>query len=355
MTLDNTTTVGSPSSLDAAWQAASASASGENTVERWYLIGGRRVHLAFAGSAVIPWVDPAFAHLRTDPGTPDFSVRIWDSVSTGAPAPSTPPVPEDELPGAFYFFENPPVRGVYQPGMEALSVIDLGATTAWYWVRDPAALPYWEQAAPLRQLLHWYMATQGRQQVHSGAVGTPDGGVLLVGKGGSGKSTCSLTSLVSELRYAGDDYVMVSTEPEPYVHSLFNSGKVEPHNLDRVPHLRPALTNASRLEDEKAVVFVERHFPDRPIAGFPLRAVVLPKITGGPTTRAVPTSSAAALAALAPSTVFQLHTAGREAFSFMADLVRKVPAFVLELGEDASAIPAAISCLLGDLGEGRRA
>lgn len=349
MTLDQPEGVGSPASLDAAWLAASAG----NVVDHWYMIGDRRVHLAFAGTAVIPWVDPALAHLRTAPGVPDFRVRIWDSDSPGAPEPSTPEVPDDELPGAFYFFENPPVRGVYQPGMHALSVVDLSASTAWYWVRDPTTLPYWEQAAPLRQLLHWYMATQGRQQVHSGAVGTPEGGILLVGKGGSGKSTCSLTSLVSDLRYAGDDYVMVSTEPSPWVHSLFNSGKVEAHNLDRVPHLRPAVTNAAHLQDEKAVVFVDQHFPDRPIAGFPLRAIVLPRITGGPTTRAVPTSSAAALAALAPSTVFQLHTAGREAFSFMADLVRKVPAFVLELGEDASAIPAAVSGLLDHLAGAR--
>lgn len=339
--------VASPLQLGAAWELA----AGDAVVDHWFRMGGRLLRLAFAGDAVVPWVVPAFAHLRAEPGTPDLTVFVWDSASTGEPPPPTPPVPEGELPGAFYFFEHPPVRGVFQPGMEALSVVDLGAGTAWYWVRDPSVLPYWEQAAPLRQILHWYMGTQGIQQVHSGAVGTPEGGVLLVGKGGSGKSTCSLTSLVSGLRYAGDDYVMVSIEPEPWIHSLFSSGKVEPHNLERVPHLRPAVTNADRLEEEKAVVFVDQHFPDRPIDGFPLKAVVLPKITGGPVTRAVPTSAAAALAALAPSTVFQLHTAGREAFSFMAALVRRVPAFVLELGEDASAIPDAIGDLLRSLEE----
>lgn len=335
----------SPNALDEAWRAA----AGEAAVDRWYRIGDRVVRIVFAGDAVIPAIHPAFAHLGADPGEADLTVHVWDSESTGAPEPSRPPVPQDELPGAFYFFEDPPTRGVFQPGMEALSVVDLDAARAWYWVRDPSVLPYWEEAAPLRQILHWYMATQGRQQVHSGAVGHPDGGVLLVGKGGSGKSTCSLTSLVSPLRYAGDDYVMVSIEPEPWVHSLYSSGKVEPHNLTRVPHLQPAVTNANRLDEEKAVVFVDQHFPDRPISGFPLRAVVLPRITGGAVTRAVPTNGAAALAALAPSTVFQLHTAGREAFSFMAQLVRQVPAFVLELGEDASAIPEAIDALLVQL------
>jgi hypothetical protein len=345
VTLGQAPFVASPSFLSTAWLDAAAG----DVVDRWYRIGDLLVHLSFAGPAVVPWIDPAFAHLRSTPGEADFTVHIWDSASTGAPGPSTPPVRDDEAAGAFYFFEDPPVRGVYQPGLGALSVVDLSSATAWYWVRDPGVLPYWEKAGPLRQILHWYMATEGRQQVHGGAVGTPEGGVLLVGRGGSGKSTCSLASLVTELRYAGDDYVMVSIDPEPWIHSLYSSGKVDPHNLERVPHLRPAVTNADRLDKEKAVIFVDQHFPDRPIAGFPLRAVVLPTITGGPVTRAVPTTSAAALGALAPSTVFQLHTAGREAFSFMAALVRRVPAFVLELGDDASAIPVVLDDLLASL------
>jgi hypothetical protein len=233
--------------------------------------------------------------------------------------------------------------------MEALSAVDLGADRAWYWVADPTALPYWELAAPIRQILHWWMATRGHQQVHSGAVGTPDGGVLLVGKGGSGKSTCALASLVSELRYAGDDYTMVSVEPRPWVHSLFSSGKVHPENLSRLPHLKPALWNGERLATEKAVLFVDQYFPDRPIEGFPLRAIVLPTITGGTHTRAGPTSRAAALVALAPSTVFQLHTAGSEALQYMTHLARKVPAYVLELGTDVSEIPGVILALLDEL------
>jgi hypothetical protein len=185
--------------------------------------------------------------------------------------------------------------------------------------------------------------------VHGGAVGTPDGGVLLVGKGGSGKSTCSLVSLASELRYAGDDYTMVSVQPRPWVHSLYSSGKVDPGNLWRVPHLEPAVSNRGYLATEKAVVFVDQHFPGRPIDGFPLRAIVLPTITGGPRTRAVPTSRAAALAALAPSTVFQLHTAGREALKYMGSLVLAVPAYVLELGSDVRVVPDVLLELLGGL------
>jgi hypothetical protein len=334
--------------LEAAFSGAEATAPVE---KRSFRIGGHQLMLRFAGQGVIPSIVPAFAHLEAAPfQEPELIVDIGDGSSTGA-APPVPPDVDPESPvGALYFFEDPPVRGVFRPGIQALSVVDLRADHAWCWVADPDALPYWERAAPIRQILHWWMATRGHQQVHGGAIGTPDGGVLLAGKGGSGKSTCSLVSLMSELRYAGDDYTMVSLEPHPLVHSLFCSGKVHPENLWRVPHLAAAVSNAQYLAVEKAVVFVDQQFPDRLIDSFPLRAIVLPTITGSPCTRAVPTSRAAALAALAPSTVFQLHTAGSEALRYMARLVREVPAFVLELGHDVSEVPNVILALLDDLG-----
>jgi hypothetical protein len=85
------------------------------------------------------------------------------------------------------------------------------------------------------------------------------------------------------------------------------------------------------------------------IEGFPLRAIVMPTITGKTHTRVQPASRAAALAALAPSTVFQLHTAGAEALEYMARLVRDVPAYVLELGANVSDIPHVLLELLENL------
>lgn len=332
------------SELRAAWREAARSST---TQSHWVRIGGHLIELRFATPGLVPCVMPAFGHLLASPGpSAELVVDIWDGTSTGAGSPPTPQVDPESPVGAFYFFEDPPMRGVYQPGMGALSAVDLGADRAWYFVADPAALPYWERAAPIRQVLHWWMATRGHQQVHSGAVGLPDGGVLLVGKGGSGKSTTSLGSLTSELRYAGDDYTMVSLQPRPTVHSIYSSGKVHADNLTRLPHLAAALSNADLLTTEKGVVFVDQHFGDRMIADFPLLAIVLPTITGRPETRLVPTSAAAALAALAPSTVFQLHTAGAEALRYLAQLVRAVPAFVLELGGDVRDAPGVIVELL---------
>ena len=94
----------------------------------------------------------------------------------------------------------------------------------------PSACPEWNCSTPLRHILHLALATRGVQFVHAGAVGRPDGGVIIVGRSGSGKSTSTLSTLGSDLLYAGDDYVGVSLNPDgggPYVHSLYGCGKLE--------------------------------------------------------------------------------------------------------------------------------
>ena len=86
------------------------------------------------------------------------------------------------------------------------------------------------------------------------------------------------------------------------------------------------------------MVFVHQHAPEKTVPGFPLRALLLPRVTGRPATTLNPASKSAALLALAPSTIIQLHTAGRDALERMTALVRQVPCYNLELGTDIAGI-----------------
>ena len=316
-------------------------------------MAGTSVALRFASEALRERLAPAFAHLMDAPAEepPGLTVHLWDSASTGAPPPPRPAVPEDHAPGALYHVHEPPVRAAYLPGLEALSILDAEAGVAWHWVGDAAEQPYWEQACPIRQILFWWLRSRGYLQVHGASVGTPAGGVLVVGKAGSGKSTTALSSLGSDLLYAGDDYVAVTAEPEPRVQSLYSSGKLEPdHVHGLLPNLLPLLSNADRLESEKAVLYVHRHFPRQTTVGFPLSAVLVPRVRAGQRDSAiVETSRAAAFAALAPSTIIQLHTADPSVFSALSKLIERVPCYGLELGSDVTAIPGVIRDFLAGL------
>jgi hypothetical protein len=65
--------------------------------------------------------------------------------------------------------------------------------------------------------------------------------------------------------------------------------------------------------------------------------------------RIVERSRAAAFAALAPSTIFQLHTAGAGELATMSSLITRLPCYALELGSDLTAIPGTIANLLSML------
>jgi hypothetical protein len=340
-----------------------ASRSVGKPVDRRFSIAGAEVRLRFAGNHLATLFTPAFSHLESSSTKPvELTIHVWDSATTNAPRPGLAPeaqfdppgpLPDPTNPGPSYSSAGVDFRALYQPVPDLLTVLAGDRRSAWFWMRQPARLPHWECATPFRHLLSWWLAGRGIQQVHGGAVGAEAGGLLLVGRGGSGKSTTCLAALLSgDLRYAGDDYVAVSVSPEPRVHSLYSSGKVDPDHVSRLPHVVPTIANAEKLSTEKAVTYVHRSFPGAAIEGFPLRAIVIPRVTARRSPRVLRATSAEALIALGPSTMLQLHPPQADALARMRMVAAAVPAYVLELGSDIAAIPHVLSGLLEREGKG---
>jgi hypothetical protein len=284
----------------------------------------------------------AFTHLAAEePLDGGLTIDIWDTATSGVPGPPILGEPSDDRLGPFYYFEENGVRALSR--WETLSVLDFDSQRAWFWIEDPTRMRSWDWAAPLRAILHWWLGHHGMLQVHGGAVGIPEGGVMVVGRGGSGKSTTTLACLSSGLRYAGDDFVALAGKSEPWVHSLYGSGKLEPHHLARFPTLQTWVSNPVREADDKVIVFADEAAPGVAINGFPLRAVLVPRVVAQqPESRLKPISPAAALAALAPSTVLLLYPPAPGGLARMADLLKRVPCMSLELGSDVNQIPDAI-------------
>jgi hypothetical protein len=215
-----------------------------------------------------------------------------------------------------------------------------------FWIRDAALVPYYERSAPVRTLLHWLFGEHG-QFVHAAAVGDSRGVALLPGKGGSGKSTSALACIGSDLRYLGDDYVLLVPGPSgTVVHGVFSTAKLHAKQIEQFPALQRCVDNATQLATEKGLLFLARDFPEALSRSLPLRVILLPKVTGGVATRVVPATQAAALAALAPTTVFQLPGDGRRTFDALTAVVRETPTYWLELGTNLNQIPEAIARVL---------
>lgn len=319
------------------------------------MMAGRPVRFRFAGPALLGLCE-AFEHLAEPfDGEASLTVHLWDQASTGVAAPEPPYEGRiGEPAGLRVLWHADGVRVVLQPGQRTINAFDENTGHAWFWCADPATLPFWEAPAPIRMVLHWWLGTQGALLLHAAAVGFRSGGALIVGVGGSGKSTTALLSLRHGLRYASDDYVSVDPKPAadgwPTVYSLFGSGKLTAAQYDAFPDLHAGVVNADKLDTEKAVVFVGRVAPDQLVRSFPLRAVLVPRITGRTETTSRRISPIAALAGLAPSTIFQLPGTPSADLSAMASVVRAVPTFALELGSDLPGVPVEIERVLHSLG-----
>lgn len=320
----------------------------DGPTNRWYSIGGYPVRMRFANEALVPVMSRALKHLTTKAHrSPDLTVCLWDSVSTGATMPSPPWSGSDyrersEIRG----FNRDGYRTAFEVGSNFLSMLDTERNVAIFWTRDATELPPYVSSAPLRTIFHWWTEGHGRRLVHAAAVGTRTEGVLLVGKGGSGKSTTALACLDSDLLYGGDDYCILDAHDEPFAHSLYSSGKLEGAHLDALPHLASSISNPGQVDAEKAILFLSQQYPDKLVSGFPVRAVFIPRITGEPDTTITPASRMDNLQALAPSTIFQLSGAGRAGFKDLASFAKRTPAYNLNLGTDISRIPLVISDFL---------
>ena len=324
-------------------------------LERSYRIGGYLIRLSFSGEALLS-LTRALEHLAVDDhSTSDLTICLWDSESTGQRMTPRPWQENDFLArGVIQGYNTDRIYTAFQHGSGAVSVLDKERNLAVFWAPD-SKLPYWEYGSPLRTILHWWLLSQGLQLVHAAAVGNSSGAVLIGGKGGSGKSTTALACLESNLLYIGDDYTLLGLESGSVVHSLYNSAKLNSDHVQRFPALLPQVANTERLVDEKALLFVNEHYPLKVAARLPVRAILLPRVTGQAETRLQRVSVAMALAALAPSTIFQLPRAGNEALKFLATFARGLPCFSLEAGTDLSTIPRVIEGLLTELDSARQA
>ncbi len=342
-------------SLQSYFEETARAAGGSE--DRDFQMAGHRVRLRFAGPAWTESLTRGLSHLvlnaQPDSAGAALTVHIWDG-STSEPL------------GLLGFFlrsltlnwpaflnargqitdlHSEPLVALYHPGPDLLSVTDTTSGSAYFWKRDASPLPYYEAGSPMRSLLHAWLRRRGCQFVHAAAVGRPKGGVLLAGKGGSGKSTTAVACLNSDLQYAGDDYCLVSITNR--VHSLYNTAKLCGElDLDRFPKIKAQVWNQERQDGDKATVFLQDHYPEKLIRDFPLQAILLPHITGQSKTWIEPCRPSDALLALAPTTLAQLPASGALDMQQMSQVTRSVPTYRLHLGSVIEAIPQVIEQFL---------
>jgi hypothetical protein len=312
-----------------------------------YEIAELAVGFRFLDDRIKEQVSPAFHHLRTEKNIqPELTVLL-----DGASSPLAD------------LSRLPDWNGLGQTDVLAVKVgetmlivqcngLVVGAldylSKAGYWVDlHPLGVSYLERTAPMLHLLSLWFGSRGKYLFHGAAVGNANGGVLILGAGGAGKTTTVLACLEAGMTYAGDDRCLLSMDESPFVHSIYGTAKLS--DISRFPALTAVIDTDGMKLGEKALYHLHRLPGSRLHFGFPLRAILLAHIENIERTSISPTSQAKGFLALASSGALHLPAMRKQALRCFDSAARRLPVYDLKLGADIRSAPDAISQLLSEL------
>jgi hypothetical protein len=302
------------------------------------------------GEALSQCIRSAFAHLGGTGSTPPLTVDLWDEAETGVRASHAPerwPAPSWGVGGGLLIsFDGGRVVGhrldhsVVWLDRESQRIV--GSVTS------ADGLSLHERGKPLHYLLSLWHNDRGAYVIHAGLVAKAGRGVLFAGVGGSGKSSTALACTCGGFDFLGDDCVALEARADGRFlgHSVYSGAWVERDNLARFAALS-AHVAAGLAPEDKALVRLDEAHPERLVRSAEIRAIVLPRVTGLAASRVRPASQGEALLALAPSSIVLFAPSpGADGVRQLGGLVRRIPAFWLELGTDVVSIPRAVDQVL---------
>lgn len=221
----------------------------------------------------------------------------------------------------------------YDPDRGYWWLFDRTERFAALWVTDLIQLPDWELVAPFRLLSHWALLPTDHAIAHSGAMLAGDRALLLVGPGGSGKSTTIAAAALAGIPVLGDDLVVVGPGANgTEVHALHDAVKISgesPIHRRLASVVLPAEASSGKSVYRLSEITGHAVPPLAQVA-----ALVSVEIGNQTKSSIEPAPQAAMLRALAPSTVFLLRGGEHQTILKLSRLVRSVPCFRVRLGQD---------------------
>ena len=182
----------------------------------------------------------------------------------------------------------------------------------------------------------------GRQLVHAAAVGHQGSGILMPGRGGSGKSSTSLACLLAGMDFLGDDYLAVALDPEPRAYRLYSTAKLDRENLNSYPELRSRCRMVLRESFSKAVLYLDDAYASQLQESLPLKLVLRPSIAAQAETTLAGIEAREIESAFSVETLLHLPHADAHTVEFLDRVAREIPRAAILLGSDRARIPIAI-------------
>jgi hypothetical protein len=267
------------------------------------------------------------------------TIELWDVAACGIRPPALPE--EGRMAGAMgaiSWLSSDTTAGAWQEPGRMLIAWDAEAGTVSGCIGEPAVLPSWQRAEPLRAPLNWVLKGPRRALAHAAAIGRNGAGVLMGGPGGSGKSTTALSWMLAGGDFAGDNFVLVDLDAPggPSAAPIYATAKADPLAISMLPALAEVTHGGDETLHGKRVLDVRELRPDQPAGPIPITAIVIPRVAEETQPALRPVSRASALRALAPSSLLQLPGES-DGFAVLASLLRELPCFELDLAPNPEA------------------
>jgi hypothetical protein len=246
------------------------------------------------------------------------------------------------------------LRVLWDEDSRFVQALDLATGRGFFYVENFDRLPEWEPTIPFRSFIHWAAAAAGHVLLHAGSIGTAEGGILLLGRGGAGKSTTTLAAIDAGLQSCGDDYVLVTLGRNPEIHSVYGTAKLKDGGMRPGIAAGRIAATAARVAN-KTILFPATELPGSFRASFPLCGLAVLSRTDGLQSTVSSTNAMAAVKAAAPSTVLQMAFDQNASLGAIVALARQRRCIDIRLGRDLAVLGRVLKDLIADLAARRDA
>lgn len=308
--------------------------------------------LCFAGRFVTLRCDPALAPLlaafaplpdiprKDDARDAVLAFRSLETSSNLAAGLERLPTGICEAADGTAFLRRHDIRAIEwaQPGPPA--ALGLAATVS-------AASTGEMRASPGHFALAAWLCGPDKQMLHCAGIARKGRAALLLGVGGSGKSTTAVAAVASGWSYLGDDLcILANNTKQPTLHSLFASAKLTPQTDARLG-LADWATLGNTAIGKRVVLLPEScsFLPSAPLAAL---IAVRPSADGQVRTAPLPRTAAVRALTLAAAQATTARARPAHWLQLAAATAAVVPAWQLEVGWDITAVIGALDRLIDD-------
>ncbi len=145
----------------------------------------------------------------------------------------------------------------------------------YYLLSNPATDVKWPIANhPFARVIFLWAQRHELLMLHAAAVGKDGHGVLIVGHGGTGKSTLACSCLADGFEFVSDDYCLLSATDSHIVYPIYTNVSLNPYSISKLPMFKPF--EILPMQEEKGAFTVSESLIK---SGLPVEAIIFPRIT----------------------------------------------------------------------------